>query len=103
LPQSEGLASQGTLFRSQQKSFQCRYYCIYINTVRISCDPAKRDWTLANRGLDFEDETQVFDGLKPRLKSGERTAERCESSASDFWTFDSWSLATPSVVPFVTS
>jgi uncharacterized DUF497 family protein len=31
--------------------------------VRISYDAAKRDWTLANRGFDFEDAALVFDGL----------------------------------------
>jgi uncharacterized protein len=31
--------------------------------VRISYDPAKRDKTLAERGLDFEDTLEVFQGL----------------------------------------
>ena len=30
--------------------------------MRISYDPEKRDWTLAERGLDFNDATQVFAG-----------------------------------------
>jgi uncharacterized DUF497 family protein len=30
--------------------------------VKISYDPAKRRKTLAERGLDFEDAVQVFDG-----------------------------------------
>ena len=29
---------------------------------RISYDPAKREWTLNTRGLDFEDCAEVFDG-----------------------------------------
>ena len=31
--------------------------------MRISYDPAKRDKTLAERGLDFEDSIAVFQGL----------------------------------------
>ena len=31
--------------------------------MRITYDPAKRDWTFANRGLDFEDAALVFGGL----------------------------------------
>ena len=31
--------------------------------MRVSYDPVKRSWTLANRGLDFEDASQVFGGL----------------------------------------
>lgn len=30
----------------------------------ISFDPAKREWTLRERGLDFLDADKVFDGLK---------------------------------------
>jgi len=30
--------------------------------VRITFDPAKRDRTLAERGLDFEDAAEVFEG-----------------------------------------
>jgi uncharacterized DUF497 family protein len=33
-------------------------------TWRITFDPAKRDWTLRERGLDFLDAAEVFDGLK---------------------------------------
>ena len=36
--------------------------------MRISYDPAKRDWTLANRGLDFEDAALVFDGLTAEVE-----------------------------------
>ena len=31
--------------------------------MRISYDPIKREKTLANRGLDFEDAPSVFDGV----------------------------------------
>ena len=29
----------------------------------ITCDPKKRDWTLRERGLDFEDAAEVFSGI----------------------------------------
>ena len=32
--------------------------------MRITFDPAKRDWTLRERGLDFLDAPLVLDGLK---------------------------------------
>lgn len=31
---------------------------------KITFDPAKREWTLRERGLDFLDAGEVFDGLK---------------------------------------
>jgi uncharacterized DUF497 family protein len=31
--------------------------------MKISYDPAKRDWTLRERGLDFYDVPQLFEGL----------------------------------------
>jgi uncharacterized DUF497 family protein len=36
--------------------------------VRVTYDPAKREWTLTNRGLDFEDAAQVFDGLTAEVE-----------------------------------
>ena len=36
--------------------------------MRISYDPAKRAWTLAHRGLDFEDAASVFDGLTAEVE-----------------------------------
>ena len=36
--------------------------------MRISYDPPKRDWTLINRGLDFEDAALVFDGLTAEVE-----------------------------------
>ena len=38
-------------------------FCRYTNLVRVSYDPAKRDKTLDERGLDFEDAVTVFEGL----------------------------------------
>ena len=37
-------------------------YCRYNNQVPISYDPAKRAKTLAERSLDFEDASLVFEG-----------------------------------------
>jgi len=36
--------------------------------VRIACVPVKREWTLAHRGLDFEDAALVFDGLTAEVE-----------------------------------
>ncbi len=36
--------------------------------MRVTYDPAKREWTLTNRGLDFEDAAQVFDGLTAEVE-----------------------------------
>ena len=36
---------------------------IYNNRVRITYDPAKREQTLADRGLDFEDAVVIFAGV----------------------------------------
>lgn len=47
-------------------------YCIYIKSVRVSYDPAKREWTLTHRGLDFEDATLVFDGLTAEVEDRRR-------------------------------
>ncbi len=36
--------------------------------MRISYDPSKREWTLTNRGLDFDDAASVFDGLTAEVE-----------------------------------
>ena len=38
-------------------------FCRYNNPVRITFDPAKREKTLAERGLDFADAELVFAGV----------------------------------------
>lgn len=40
--------------------------------MRISYDPAKRDKTLAERGLDFEDSLAVFRGLTIEVEDTRR-------------------------------
>jgi uncharacterized DUF497 family protein len=36
--------------------------------MRISYDPGKRDRTLSDRGLDFNDAAEVFDGLTAEVE-----------------------------------
>jgi uncharacterized DUF497 family protein len=45
---------------------------IYIYAVRITYDSPKRDWTLTNRGLDFEDAASVFDGLTAEVEDSRK-------------------------------
>ena len=40
--------------------------------MRISYDPAKRDRTLAGRGLDFNDAVEVFDGIVVEVQDTRR-------------------------------
>lgn len=40
--------------------------------MRITYDPAKREKTLADRGLDFEDALEVFQGLTVELEDTRR-------------------------------
>ena len=56
---------------------QLRRLCVYTNDVRITYDPAKRERTLSERGLDFESAVKVFSGLTlevddDRIDYGER-------------------------------
>ncbi len=43
-----------------------------IPFVRISYDPAKRDKTLSERGLDFEDAVEVFQGLTVEVEDARK-------------------------------
>lgn len=67
--------------------------------MRISFDPAKRDWTLANRGLDFKDAELVFDGLTAEVEDSRK--DYGEKRAICFMA-GSWSSATPHVAPSAT-
>lgn len=40
--------------------------------MRISYDPAKRDKTLSERGLDFEDAVEVFQGLTVEVEDARK-------------------------------
>jgi len=48
------------------------YWCNYNNNVKISFDPAKRERTLAERGLDFADAAVVFEGLTLEVEDRRR-------------------------------
>jgi uncharacterized protein (DUF4415 family) len=69
--------------------------------VRISYDPAKRNWTLANRGLDFEDAALVFDGVTAEVEDTRRDygETRVIGCCRVAW----WSSATPHGAQCVTS
>ena len=43
-------------------AFDARAPNLYIRVVDISCDPTKREETLEERGLDFLDAVEVFEG-----------------------------------------
>lgn len=49
-----------------------RGYCSYNNAMRITFDPAKRDLTLAERGLDFADAEHVFAGTTVEIEDTRR-------------------------------
>ena len=44
----------------------------YTNSMRITFDPAKRERTLAERGLDFEDAALVFDGVTVEIEDSRK-------------------------------
>ena len=46
----------------------CFTFCIYNNLVLLSYDPAKREQTLKDRGLDFEDARVIFGGLTVEIE-----------------------------------
>jgi uncharacterized protein len=43
-------------------------FCSYTNSMRITFDPAKRERTLAERGLDFEDAALVFEDVTVEIE-----------------------------------
>ena len=50
--------------------------CSYNNPMAITFDPAKRERTLSERGLDFADAGEVFAGGKEEvIEAGRRFAE----------------------------
>lgn len=48
--------------RTQKAALDSITYCSYTKSVKITFDPAKRDRTLADRGLDFAEAKDVFSG-----------------------------------------
>jgi uncharacterized protein len=53
--------------------------------MRVTYDPAKRDKTLADRGLDFEDAVLVFAGVTVEVEDTRRTRVSGESFATALW------------------
>jgi hypothetical protein len=58
--------------------------------MRITSDPVKREQTLTERGLDFEDAALVFEGVTVESKIGARITMNAGSSAmacsrADWW------------------
>ena len=49
--------------------------------MRITFDPAKRDWTLAHRGLDFRDATTVFSNITYEFADTRRDYGECRMIA----------------------
>ena len=54
---------QPSSLNAKTSSLAFERFCSYINLMRITFDPAKRDKALAERGLDFADAAWVFDGV----------------------------------------
>jgi uncharacterized DUF497 family protein len=48
--------------------------------MRVTYDPEKRERTLEDRGLDFEDAGIVFAGVTLEVEDTRRTMVKCESS-----------------------
>lgn len=71
--------------------------------MRITFDPVKRDKTLAERGLDFQDAAVVFAGTTVEVIDGARTMVNAASSATAFCTAESSWWATPRVARPATS
>lgn len=57
--------------------------------MRITFDAAKRDKTLAQRGLDFADAGLVFNGVTLEVEDDRHVTAKCESSAMASWP-DAW-------------
>ena len=58
--------------------------------MRITFDPAKRERTLADRGLDFEDAVLVFEDVTVEIEDRRKTTMNAGSSATvcsraDWW------------------
>ena len=63
MPSASGLTHQNIIGTYDSWTIWVDHYCGYNNSVIVTFDPAKRDTTLATRGLDFADASMVFAGL----------------------------------------
>jgi uncharacterized DUF497 family protein len=64
----EGLSRSTHPYPTTSALLELHNFRIYNYPVRITYDPPKRDWTLAHRGLDFDDAETVFDGLTAEVE-----------------------------------
>lgn len=51
-----------SIFSAAEKCIEAPIFCTYINCMEIEFDPLKRQRTLDERGLDFADAPQIFEG-----------------------------------------
>jgi uncharacterized DUF497 family protein len=61
--------------------------------IKITFDPAKRDWTLRERGLDFEHAAEVFAGPTLDAQTTDMTTANFEWSRLGTWAAEWWSCA----------
>jgi uncharacterized DUF497 family protein len=70
--------------------------------MRVTYDPEKREQTLRERGLDFEDAEVVFSGVSWRSKTRAGTTVKFASSAMACSRDEWWLWATRRVARIVT-
>jgi len=70
--------------------------------MRITFDPAKRDKTLAERGLDFADAALVFAGITLEVEDTRKSTANRASSVTVTWRTGWLSLVTRRVVRIAT-
>jgi len=58
--------------------------------VKISFDPAKRDWTLRERGLDFANAGEVFRGRTATRPDARHDYGEERFITAGFWLRDAW-------------
>jgi uncharacterized protein len=58
--------------RSASRTLAALNYRIYNNCMRLTFDPAKRERTLVERGLDFEDAAAVFQGMTVEVEDARK-------------------------------
>ena len=71
--------------------------------MRVTYDPEKRELTLRQRGLDFEDAATVFAGVTLEIEDTRKTMEKSGSSALACWQDAWWWSVTHRVARIVTS
>ena len=70
--------------------------------MRVTYDPEKRERTLKQRGLDFEDAKFVFSGVNLEIEDTRGTTVKLESSATATLPVVLWLSGTHRVARFAT-